>query len=69
MADRSIDTKHGSIEIVVDLKTARDGNTALREATAEAEAQAKAQRRKLRPGYGTRRDGDTLYIIFALQAE
>lgn len=69
MADRSIDTKYGSIEVAVDLKTARDGNTALKEATADAETQAKAMKRKLRPGYGTRREGDTLYIVFALQAE
>lgn len=69
MADRIIDTKYGSIEVAVDLKTSRDGNAALKEAKTDAEMQAKAMKRKLRPGYGTRREGDTLYIIFALQAE
>lgn len=69
MADRSIGIEHGPIEIVVDLKTARDGNKALKEATADAEVQAKSQGRKLMPGYGARREGDKLTIIFALQAE
>lgn len=69
MADRSINCPHGSVEIVINLAKTKDGNKALAEATAKAAAQAKAQGRALGEGYGTRRDGDMLAIIFPLKAE
>lgn len=68
MADRSIDCSHGSIEIEINLAKSKDGNKALSEATAKAVAQAKADGRSLGEGYGTRREGDTLAIIFPLKA-
>lgn len=68
MADRNIVCPHGSIEIEVNLTSIKDGNKALADATAEAAVQAKAQGRTLANGYGTRRDGDMLTIIFPLRA-
>lgn len=69
MADRSIDCPHGSIEIKINLATTKDGNKALAEAAAKAMAQAKAEGRALAEGYGTRREGDMLALIFPLKAE
>lgn len=69
MADICINCPHGSIEITVNLAKTRDGNKALAEAETDARAQAKAQGRQLGEGYGTRRDGDTLSIVFPLKAE
>lgn len=68
MADRSIDCPNGSISIEINLAKTRDGNKALAGATAKATAQAKAEGRALAEGYGTRRDGDTLAVIFPLKA-
>lgn len=65
MADRPIDTKYGAIEVKVDLATAKEGNQALAAAQDAAKAEASREGRKLRPGYGTRRDGNVLTIIFA----
>lgn len=68
MADIGIGVPYGSIEVEIHLATTRDGNKALAEAAASAKAQAKAQGRDLGDGYGTRREGDTLAIIFPLRA-
>lgn len=69
MADREITSAHGSIEITIDLATAKDGNKALAEARASAAAQAKDERRQITGEYGTRRDGDKLVVIFPLKGE
>lgn len=68
MADIVIDCPHGSIEISIDLAGASDGNKALAEAKASAVAQAKGQGRQITGDYGTRRDGDTLAVIFPFSA-
>lgn len=65
MADIQIDTKYGAIEVKVDLAAVKDGNQALAAAQEAAKTKASREGRKLRPGYGTRRDGNVLTIIFA----
>lgn len=68
MADIPIECPNGSIEISVNLATAKDGNKALADARADATSQAKSQKRQLTGEYGTRRDGDVLAVVFPLKA-
>jgi hypothetical protein len=68
MADINIDCPNGSVEVVVNLASARDGNQALADARAQAATRAKADGRKLSGNYGTRRDGDLLTIVFPFAA-